>query len=152
MQRVANCIYIKNNQILLLQKPRRGWWAIPGGKVEPEETVKQAVIREYWEETGITIKNPVLTGIYTFLMRNGDQNEIREWMMFTFFANEGEGEAKEETLEGKLQWHPIEKVKHLPMAEGDHSIIRQALFGKDVLFGTFEYTEDFRLLSYKTDR
>lgn len=83
MQRVANCLYLKNGKVLLLQKPRRGWWAIPGGKMEPTETVKQAVIREYREETGIQILQPQLRGIYTFLMKDGDVI-TSEWMMFTF--------------------------------------------------------------------
>lgn len=82
MQRVANCIYMKNGEILLLQKPRRGWWAIPGGKVEPKETVKAAAIREYGEETGIQIHDPIIKGIYTFLIE--DDDKFSEWMMFTF--------------------------------------------------------------------
>ena len=99
MQRVANCLYLKNGKVLLLQKPRRGWWAIPGGKMEPTETVKQAVIREYREETGIQILQPQLRGIYTFLMKDGDVI-TSEWMMFTFFTHTGEGIQKEVTEEG----------------------------------------------------
>ncbi|NCU17972.1 NUDIX hydrolase [Pallidibacillus pasinlerensis] len=151
MQRVANCIYVKDGQVLLLQKPRRGWWAIPGGKMEPTETVKQAVSREYWEETGIEIKNPQLKGIYTFLMKN-DEGQIREWMMFNFFTNNGEGNQKEVTDEGILKWHPIDQIEQLPMAEGDRFIIQHAIEGRDVAFGAFNYTEDFQLLSYKIDK
>lgn len=73
---------MKNGEILLLQKPRRGWWAIPGGKVEPKETVKAAAIREYGEETGIQIRDPIIKGIYTFLIE--DDDKFTEWMMFTF--------------------------------------------------------------------
>ena len=45
MQRVTNCVLLKNNQVLLLQKPRRGWWVAPGGKMEPGESVRDACIR-----------------------------------------------------------------------------------------------------------
>lgn len=149
MQRVANCIYRKDDKILLLQKPRRGWWAIPGGKVEPKETVKAAAIREYWEETGIQIQKPVIKGIYTFLMEDQAQNP--EWMMFTFYTETGVGTEKEVTTEGILKWQPIEVLDDLPMAEGDRSIIRHALFGENVQFGTFHYTKDFKLLSQQLD-
>ncbi|AWI13501.1 8-oxo-dGTP diphosphatase [Caldifermentibacillus hisashii] len=149
MQRVANCIYMKNGEILLLQKPRRGWWAIPGGKVEPKETVKAAAIREYGEETGIQIRDPIIKGIYTFLIE--DDDKFTEWMMFTFFTNQGDGIQKNVTREGKLQWHPVDKLGELPMAEGDRLIIQQALFGENVQFGTFHYTKDFQLISQKLD-
>ncbi|MEK6455502.1 NUDIX hydrolase [Caldifermentibacillus hisashii] len=149
MQRVANCIYMKNGEILLLQKPRRGWWAIPGGKVEPKETVKAAAIREYGEETGIQIHDPIIKGIYTFLIE--DDDKFSEWMMFTFFTNQGDGIQKKVTREGKLQWHPVDQLGELPMAEGDRLIIQQALFGENVQFGTFHYTKDFQLISQKLD-
>nr|MBR9646549.1 NUDIX domain-containing protein [Streptococcus sp. 11-4097] len=40
MQRVTNCVLIRDNEVLLLQKPRRNWWVAPGGKMERGETVR----------------------------------------------------------------------------------------------------------------
>lgn len=56
VQRVTNCVLIKDNQILLLKKPRRGWWVAPGGKMEPGESIRDACIREFREETGVYLK------------------------------------------------------------------------------------------------
>ena len=42
MQRIANLIIKKDDQVLLLKKPRRGWYVAPGGKMEPGESIFEA--------------------------------------------------------------------------------------------------------------
>ncbi|MFF2446887.1 8-oxo-dGTP diphosphatase [Neobacillus sp. NPDC058068] len=150
MQRVTNCVLIRNNQILLLQKPRRGWWVAPGGKMEPGESVRDSCIREYREETGIYLKNPQLKGIFTMIMKESDEL-LSEWMMFTFMAADSDGIDLVESEEGKLAWHPIDQVKALPMAAGDYHIIDYMIHGKGIIYGTFTYTKDFQLISYRLD-
>ena len=59
-------------------------------------------------------------------MKN-DEGKIREWMMFNFYTNTGEGIQKEVTDEGILKWHSIKEIQHLPMAEGDRLIIQHAI-------------------------
>jgi 8-oxo-dGTP diphosphatase len=38
------------------QEPSRGLWSLPGGRVEPGETVAAAVVREVREETGLAVR------------------------------------------------------------------------------------------------
>ena len=49
-------IVVKGDQFLLVKRkaePRKGFWCIPGGIVEPGETIRDAIEREILEETGI---------------------------------------------------------------------------------------------------
>ncbi len=44
--------------ILLIKRdtvPFKGYWALPGGRAEPGETVEQTVVREVKEETGLDV-------------------------------------------------------------------------------------------------
>jgi 8-oxo-dGTP diphosphatase len=150
LQRVTNCVLVKDGKVLLLQKPSRGWWVAPGGKMEQGESIRESCIREYREETGIYLKNPELKGIFTILIKKNEQI-ISEWMMFTFFANQFEGENVETSEEGKLEWHPIEAISQLPMAPGDYHILDYVIKGSGIIYGTFTYTENFELLSYRLD-
>jgi 8-oxo-dGTP diphosphatase len=150
VQRVTNCVLIRDNQVLMLKKPRRGWWVAPGGKMEPGESVRDSCIREYREETGIYLKNPQLKGIFTFIMKENDQ-VLSEWMMFTFFATDSDGMQLDVSDEGKLDWQQLDQLKNLPMAAGDYHIIDYMIHGNGIIYGTFTYTKDFQLISYRLD-
>jgi ADP-ribose pyrophosphatase len=65
-QVAVGAIVIKDGRVLLVkrsQPPSKGLWAIPGGRVELGETLKEAAEREIIEETGLTIRagDPVYT-------------------------------------------------------------------------------------------
>lgn len=150
MQRVTNCVLVRDNKILLLQKPKRGWWVAPGGKMEPGESVRDSCIREFREETGIYLKNPQLKGVFTMIIKESEEL-VSEWMMFSFMASDSEGAQFEESDEGKLEWQPLDQVKNLPMAAGDYHIIDYMVHGNGMIYGTFTYTKDFELLSYRLD-
>jgi 8-oxo-dGTP diphosphatase len=63
----VGAIIIRDGKVLLVKRkdqPGKGHWAIPGGKVELGESLKDAVHREIREETGIICK--ALDPVYTF--------------------------------------------------------------------------------------
>ncbi|WP_102028645.1 8-oxo-dGTP diphosphatase [Salirhabdus sp. Marseille-P4669] len=150
MQRVANCVLQNGNNVLMLKKPRRNWYVAPGGKMESGETIKQSAIREFQEETGLTVEDPKLKGVFTFLIYENEEI-VMEWMMFTFYSKEHKGTLLEESKEGELEWVPVNEVLSKPMAEGDRAIIKHALQSDEILYGTFTYTSDYKLLSYQLD-
>ena len=59
-------------EFLLAQRPEgkvyAGYWEFPGGKVEPGETVRTALVRELREELGISVSacSPWLTRVFTY--------------------------------------------------------------------------------------
>ena len=57
------CALIKNTQdeLLLIHriKDDREYWVFPGGSIEMGESKESAIIREVYEETSLTAKNPI---------------------------------------------------------------------------------------------
>ena len=54
-----------DGRILLIRRTDNNYWSIPGGGVEPGESVSQAAAREVMEETGIRCEVTGLVGIYS---------------------------------------------------------------------------------------
>jgi ADP-ribose pyrophosphatase YjhB (NUDIX family) len=54
-----------NGEILLIQRADNAHWGLPGGHVEPGESVAQAAAREVLEETGCAIEVGRLIGVYS---------------------------------------------------------------------------------------
>lgn len=148
MQRIANLIVKKDDQVLLLKKPRRGWYVAPGGKMEPGESIFEAATREFSEETEAIPVDTHLKGVYTMVIKE-DNQVVDEWMLYTFLAKDYTGVPLKENREGILEWHPISALAHLPMAEGDRTNLLFAVNECGIQYGTFEYTTEFQLLSEK---
>jgi len=57
---------VRHDQLLLVRRASRhgrGNWQLPGGFIEPDETIEQAVVREVQEETGVTAEVEAVLGL-----------------------------------------------------------------------------------------
>ena len=56
---VGGLLFNKRGQVMLIkrnQAPAQGLWSIPGGKLEPDETLVEACHREFYEETNLVVE------------------------------------------------------------------------------------------------
>ena len=58
-------IFDEQGRILLTRRADNGQWCLPGGGMEPGESVMEACEREVWEETGLTVRVKRLVGVYS---------------------------------------------------------------------------------------
>jgi len=65
---VNMCMVTDGSKVLVIDRQKKDWPGItfPGGHVEKNESFVEAVIREVYEETGLTIQDPVLCGTKQF--------------------------------------------------------------------------------------
>ena len=99
------CLIHKGNQYLLQDRVKKDWkgYTLPGGHVEPGESIVEATIREMQEETGLTIRNPKLCGLKQFPIEGG------RYLVFLFETEEFEGELVS-SEEGAMHWVNAEEL------------------------------------------
>lgn len=59
------CVLDENDRLLWQQRGDFGWWGLPGGILELNESLPQCVVREVKEETGLDVRPTRLIGMYT---------------------------------------------------------------------------------------
>ena len=65
VQAVGAVIVDSQGRLLMIRRgrdPGRGLWSLPGGRVEPGESLADALVREVHEETGLVVEAGPLVG------------------------------------------------------------------------------------------
>lgn len=133
------CYVRKAGKTLMLfrnKKPKdfhEGKWNGLGGKLEMGETPEECVAREVWEESGLTIRDPILHGILTF----PSFDEIDDWYVFVYSACHFSGELID-SPEGELAWIANADLLNLNLWAGDR-IFLPWLEGDQFFSGKFIY-------------
>jgi ADP-ribose pyrophosphatase YjhB (NUDIX family) len=83
---VGAVIFDNEGRLCLVRRanePSKGTWAFPGGRVEPDETSEEAIIREVMEETGLHVTIERELGPALRPAPGGGTFHIREYLMHT---------------------------------------------------------------------
>lgn len=104
------CLLSEGSRILLQNRTKSDWkgYALPGGHMEPGESIVDGVIREMKEETGLTVLDPRLCGIKQFIHDDGHR-----YLVFLFRASRFAGELTS-SEEGKMEWIERSELHRLP--------------------------------------
>lgn len=99
------CLIHQEDRYLLQDRVKENWkgCTLPGGHIEPGESIVDAVIREMKEETGLTIQSPRLCGVKQFPIEGG------RYLVFLFETDRFEGELSD-SEEGKMRWVKISEL------------------------------------------
>lgn len=95
------CLVYDEEKVLVQEKTGtkyEGGLVFPGGHVEEGESLRDSVIREIREETGLVIKNPQPCGFKDWILEDGTR-----YIVLLYKTDQFEGELKS-SREGKVFW------------------------------------------------
>lgn len=95
-------ILIENGKILLIKRrtmPEKGKWALPGGRIEDDETVEECLKREIKEELGIEVESMRLFGVYS-----KPERDPRKIISLVYIIKRKSGELRPGDDAAEAQW------------------------------------------------
>lgn len=109
---VVDAIAINNkNQILLVKRAehvfRGGKWGLPGGYLDRDETIKEAVVREVKEETNLKAK-PIK--LFKVIDNPNRRNEDRQGVCFIYVVSVTGDPKPQQSEVSEVKWVDLDKL------------------------------------------
>jgi ADP-ribose pyrophosphatase YjhB (NUDIX family) len=122
------CVW-RGDRVLIVQRgkpPVVGVWSLPGGAVEPGETVKAAAARELMEETGVAAELTQLVEIADVIRRDAQGTVEFHYAIACFAGAWMSGEPKAQSDALAARWASLAELGDLTMTEGTLAVIAKA--------------------------
>jgi 8-oxo-dGTP pyrophosphatase MutT (NUDIX family) len=113
-------------EILLIRRSDNGNWALPGGAMDPGESLPECGVRETEEETGIGCEITGLVGVYTnprHVILYTSNGEVRQECSLVFVARMVGGEPTPSSESLDVRWVPAAEINDYQM----HPSMRQRI-------------------------
>ena len=117
------CMVQDGSRVLVINRNDPGWpgLAFPGGHVEAGEAFADSVIREVYEETGLTIEQPRLCGIKQFRTE-----ENSRYIVLLYRTDKFAGELIS-SGEGEVFWLTLEQLDQYPLTPHFEQVVEVML-------------------------
>lgn len=102
----VSAVIIENDKILLVKRgcePNMGLWSLPGGSIEPGETLKEALAREVLEETSQVVEVGDVAAAHEVITRDGDEI-LFHYVIINLYARVLSGDLKAASDAADARW------------------------------------------------
>jgi 8-oxo-dGTP diphosphatase len=134
----VGAVIIRENRVLLIrrgQPPLLGEWSLPGGVLECGETLREAVVREALEETGLVVESEEMLGVYERIIpddphddKPDDARRVRyHYVLLDFLCRSVGGELKAGSDASDVRWFTQEELPALNLAYDASDVVKKGL-------------------------
>lgn len=124
----VGAIIIEDGRVVLVKRarpPLQAQWSIPGGALEVGELVREAVVREAREETGLIVESGELLGVYDRVLRDSNQRVQYHYVLIDFLCRRVGGELAAADDAAEVRWFTRYELPALNLVEDTQDVIRK---------------------------
>ncbi|WP_432486903.1 NUDIX hydrolase [Kineococcus sp. SYSU DK018] len=131
----ASVVVLQDGKVLMHRRSDTDRWSIPGGGMEPGESIKDTAVREAREETGYDIEIDRLVGVFSDPNHvvSYDDGEVRQQFSVCFAGHVIGGNPRLSAETRQVGWHTPQDLEVMTEDEVHPSIllrVRVALQGE----------------------
>jgi len=109
--------------IKLARPPLQAQWSIPGGALEVGELVRDGVVREAREETGLIVEPGELLGVYDRVVRDAQQRVQYHYVLIDFLCRRVGGELAAADDAAEVGWFSRKELPALNLVKDTLDVI-----------------------------
>ena len=103
--------------VLRANPPAQHMYAFPGGRVDPDEELEDAALRELEEETGLRAANPRVFATFDLGSDHPGESGSPHFLLTVFLADDPGGEPQALDDAKAIGWFSPEEIRALPVPE-----------------------------------
>lgn len=107
-----------DGHVLLIRRDDNGNWSMPGGAMDPGESMTGCAVRETEEEAGVTVRAVGLVGIYTdpdHRIEYTSDGEVRQEFTIVYRCEYVSGEPRTSKESTSVEWVSPDRLPALQM-------------------------------------
>lgn len=123
-------VVVQHDRALLVRRatpPLLGQWSIPGGMLELGEKLREGVVREIEEETGLKVEPTEVLDVFDSIITDAEGKTQYHYVLVDYLCLVNGGEPRAASDVSEVRWATLEEVLGLGMREMTVGVIRKGL-------------------------
>ena len=125
----ASAAIFRGDKVLIAERghgPRKGYWSLPGGKIEPGEKAAAAAMREIREETGLIVELRGLLDVLDVIVEDEQGSLTAHYLLAVYYGTCETGEPVAATDISDARFVTLSEAAAYTMTDGAMRLIEDA--------------------------
>jgi len=126
----VGAVVVEGDRALVVRRanePLKGEWSVPGGMLELGEKLREGVVREVQEETGLKVEPIEVLDVFDSIFTDPDGRTRYHYVLVDYLCRVVSGSAVAATDVSEVRWVDEGELDGLKMREATAGVIRKGL-------------------------